>query len=176
MKRYIARWFLQRSLDDGKKPPPWVTRMLESDADLTDEYARSRDLIQQLRAEADRWTMPATAPADSSRKPRAAVLVSAAAVAAMLVVSIGWLWQRDRPEQPPLPIRQIVQGGLSPVRQSVDRSRTTLTKLSDHVSHLTSGVPLIRHGSLEKTTKNHSKKAGTLYGRSLALLCGLEQK
>lgn len=110
MKRFVARWVIDRCADDGKPLPSWVCRLVERDRELAEYHRRCRLLVARLREDAGDWISGGVRDAKASVSRRAdgrprsvtqAVVVTVALAASLLLL----MWPFGRPDVPDKSLR-----------------------------------------------------------------------
>lgn len=169
MRSWIARWLIDRAIDDDREPPAWVCRLIERDAELR-EYARgAKRTVRMLRGDAEEWvtgtgsrsgethaSRRSSLPVSASRSLRVAVLLAAAV---LIAATIGFL-SINQPRQD----RTIVDG---PVAPSGGLSDEALSQTTRELAELLADRPGARIASM---TVKPAEAAGRFVGRSLAML------
>lgn len=150
IKRWIAKFYLDRSIDTGRAPPAWVTDLCQRDATLAEYERRGRSLVNQLRKQADTWAAdqsklgpsraaatnatPAHAPGTFSRADRPAEQLASRprawrllATAALLLLAIGiyitWRQLAASDNEPQL-VQQSESDAMDPNQDGVGDGRS----------------------------------------------------
>jgi hypothetical protein len=183
MYGWIARWFVSRSIDEGRAVPAWVARRMERDEALRQFDLASRRMIQRLQDDAPQWLATRADPQWFSAPSEKAGRVSTRAVGWSAVVAIATgllltvtLWRNpsdsgDAPT-PDLAARapEIVSLDLQPLRDRMIRGRQLIDRLTSDARELSPGVVLPQPSQAVALTAQRARDAGTLFGRSLAIL------
>lgn len=172
MKNLIARYFIHRSLDDGRDPPAWVRRAAERDPRLARFIREQNDVIDRLRADADDWAARASEmTALPSRRPRRLSASAIPTVAAIAACAVAAFIIASTPA--PLVISEtgVTQAEpfeLEDVKGAVEDATRTADKVATQFEELS--VVVRQPKKLGDLTTRYVEQAGSVFGQGLSLL------
>ncbi len=168
MKRWLAQTLIKMSLDDDRPVPQWVEEYAEKNPDLIQMRDEQDDLIAQLRADAADWKSNCAPPAPPSNARRSSFSTVALAIAAVALLAVGL--RLGLPPQTAPPQQNVAAFEVDDVRDALDRSERTARKLNGHVAKMTDSLPVATPAELGRMTREYVQEAGSVFGRSLAML------
>lgn len=178
MRIWIAKLLIDRAIDDSRDTPAWVQRLLAEDSRLRDYEQSQREVVRRLRSDAEGWVLKSSeaiphrlAPRQGSKRARvsrgeAIVMMTAACV---LVASLLWLTQPE-PRTPPLAEKKTKRFERPDVERFFADGRNTAETLVVGFDQYAAILPATSPTKISRLTRKYVQEAGSVYGRSLALL------
>lgn len=184
MHGWIARWFVSRSIDEGRAVPSWVARRMERDETLRQFDLASRRMIQRLQDDAPQW-MSTRADQQwfnarfdrtgSLARTRAVGWWAAPAIATGLLLTVAL--RPNPPDSGGLPTPDLAQHAPETVpldfqhlRDRMISGRQLIDRFTADARELSEAVVLPQPSQAVALTARRAIDAGSLFGRSLAIL------
>jgi hypothetical protein len=174
MKQMIAKYLINKAIDDGRELPNWLKRMADADPTLAAYESAQRELISRLRSDSNAWavaTKPATAIC-SERTPTAdrstwtvAILATCACV---LIGAMLYFGSRENPQV----ANQDPHDSVEPkdLEDLFNRRKELFGPVPNGPDSYSDILPVSSPDELGELTRNYVQEAGSVYGRGLALL------
>ena len=181
MKKWIAKRLIDRAVDDNQSVPGWVARQMERDDNLRAYETSQRAVVDRLRSDAHAWVLKSSNDASVAggtpqvvQQPRFSTvsIVALTTALCLLVAAARWL-SRPEPDSGQT-IAQDVPAEpfkVQDVPAEMVQSQTPeepLIGFEDYAAIVADNRP----ADLGRLTGDYVRRAGSVYGRSLAILGG----